>query len=169
MQTEKQTCTHYTLIKYSAPILVAEKVIFFTYYGTEHLLCSCQIILTVILHLYRRQNNQLTYDCSNKQNWIILQLQPFYGSLDFVRDYPGQLVPDFQDFLKQETVSGSGISWAICKSAPCPREITTPAPNQSFFTGWLPFLPPNQQHQRMITYISVVQYSNSWKVAQVDR
>ena len=30
--------------------------------------------------------------------------------------------------LKQETVSGSGISWAICKSAPCSRQITTPAP-----------------------------------------
>ena len=31
--------------------------------------------------------------------------------------------------LKQETVSGSGISWAICKSAPCSRQITTPAPH----------------------------------------
>ena len=29
--------------------------------------------------------------------------------------------------LKQETVSGSGISWAICKSAPCSRQTTTPA------------------------------------------
>ena len=50
--------------------------------------------------------------------------------------------------LKQETVSGSGISWAICKSAPHSRQITTPAPPPlSFFTGWMPFLPPNQQHQ----------------------
>jgi len=30
--------------------------------------------------------------------------------------------------LKQETVSGSGISWASCKSAPHSRQITTPAP-----------------------------------------
>jgi len=37
--------------------------------------------------------------------------------------------------LKQETVSGSGISWAICKSAPHSRQIT------------MPFLPPNQQRQ----------------------
>jgi len=36
-------------------------------------------------------------------------------------------------FLKQETVSGSGISWAICKSAPCSRQITTPAPHHSVF------------------------------------
>ena len=35
--------------------------------------------------------------------------------------------------LKQETHSGSGISWAICKSAPCPRQITTPAPHNSVF------------------------------------
>ena len=35
--------------------------------------------------------------------------------------------------LKQETVSGSGISKAICKSAPCSRQITTPAPHRSVF------------------------------------
>jgi len=47
--------------------------------------------------------------------------------------------------LKQETVSGSGISWAIFKSAPRSREITMPAPTTQFFTG--PFLLPNQQRQ----------------------
>jgi len=35
--------------------------------------------------------------------------------------------------LKQETVGGSGITWAICKSAPRSRQITTPAPHQSVF------------------------------------
>jgi len=35
--------------------------------------------------------------------------------------------------LKQKTVSGSGISWAICKSAPCSRQITMPAPHRSVF------------------------------------
>ena len=35
--------------------------------------------------------------------------------------------------LKQETVSGSGISWAICKSAPGSRQITMPAPHRSIF------------------------------------
>jgi len=33
--------------------------------------------------------------------------------------------------MKQETVSGSGISWAICKSAPRSRQITTPTPHHS--------------------------------------
>ena len=35
--------------------------------------------------------------------------------------------------LKQEKVSGSGISWAICKSAPRCRQITMPAPHHSVF------------------------------------
>jgi len=35
--------------------------------------------------------------------------------------------------LKQETVSGSGISWAICNSAPSSRQIKTPAHHHSVF------------------------------------
>ena len=35
--------------------------------------------------------------------------------------------------LKQETVSGSSISWAICKSAPRSRQITMPAIHHSVF------------------------------------
>ena len=50
--------------------------------------------------------------------------------------------------LKQETVSGSGISWAICKSASHSRQITMPVPPPlKFFTGRMPLLPPNQQRQ----------------------
>ena len=50
--------------------------------------------------------------------------------------------------LKQETVSGSGTSWAMYKSAPRSRQITMLASHHSvFFTGRMPFLPPNQQHQ----------------------
>ena len=44
-------------------------------------------------------------------------------------------------------MSGSGISWAICKSALHSRQITTSAPHHSVFTGRMPFLPPNQQRQ----------------------
>jgi len=44
-------------------------------------------------------------------------------------------------------VRGSGVSWAICKSAPHPRQITMPASHHSVFTGQMPFLPPNQQRQ----------------------
>ena len=44
-------------------------------------------------------------------------------------------------------MSGSGISWAMYKSAPCSRQMTTSAPHHSVFTGRMPFLPPNQQRQ----------------------
>jgi len=35
--------------------------------------------------------------------------------------------------LKQETVSGSGIRWAICKSSPRSSQKTMPAPHHSVF------------------------------------
>ena len=35
--------------------------------------------------------------------------------------------------LKQETVSGSCISWAVCMSAPHSRQTTTPTPHHSVF------------------------------------
>jgi len=37
------------------------------------------------------------------------------------------------DLLEQEIVSGSGIYWAVCKSAPCSRQTTTSAPHHSVF------------------------------------
>ena len=52
--------------------------------------------------------------------------------------------------LKQETVSGSGISWAICKSAPCFRQITMPAPHHSVFyrPDALPAAQPKHLYKR---------------------
>ena len=46
-------------------------------------------------------------------------------------------------------MSGSGISWAICKSAHRSRQITTPAHHSVFYRVFyrMPFLPPNQQCQ----------------------
>ena len=49
--------------------------------------------------------------------------------------------------LKQQTVSGSGIRWAICKSAPLSRQTTMPAPHRSAFYRPDAFLPPSQQCQ----------------------
>ena len=54
--------------------------------------------------------------------------------------------------LKQETASGSGISWAICKSAPRSRQITMPAPHHSVFTGRMPFLPLLNEFQIILLY-----------------
>ena len=50
------------------------------------------------------------------------------------------------DLLEQEIVSGSGICWAICRSAPHPRQPCQ-HPTTQFFTGRMPYLPPNQQRQ----------------------
>ena len=72
---------------------------------------------------------------------------PFFGTTRISRYQKGKPI---WILLKQETVSSSGISSAICKSAPCCRQITTPAPHVpplSFFTGRMPFLSPNQQRQ----------------------
>ena len=59
---------------------------------------------------------------------------PFNGPLSRTTQVSRyQKVKPISILLKQETVSGSGISWAICKSAPCSRQITTPAPHHSVF------------------------------------
>ena len=77
--------------------------------------------------------------------------------------------------LKQETVSGSGISWAVCKSAPRSRQIFMPAPHHSvFFTGRMPFLPPNQQRHstegtKKAKCISVKQYSRQLVISHFPK
>ena len=57
--------------------------------------------------------------------------------------------------LKQETVSGSSTSWAICKSAPRSRQPRQ-HPTIQFFAGQMPFLPPNQQHQSTDVWITTL-------------
>jgi len=44
--------------------------------------------------------------------------------------------------LEQETVRGSGISWAICKSASRSRQITMPLPHHSFLQAGCPSYRP---------------------------
>jgi len=58
---------------------------------------------------------------------------PFNGPLSGTTRVSRWEVKPIWILLKQETVSGSGISWAICKCAPCSRQITTPAPHHSDF------------------------------------
>ena len=83
--------------------------------------------------------------CNNTHTHTHTRLTAFFPGL------PGSActrkVKPVRILLKQETVSDSGISWAICKYAPRPRQMTTPAPNHSVCTGRMPFLSPNQQRQ----------------------
>jgi len=66
------------------------------------------------------------------------RLHPFNGPLSRTtrvsRYQKGtRKVKPIRILLKQEAVSGSGISWPICKSAPRSRQITKPAPQHSVF------------------------------------
>ena len=59
---------------------------------------------------------------------------PFNGPFPGLPGWDGtRKVKPIWILLKQETVSGSDISWAICKSAPRSRQITMPAPHHSVF------------------------------------
>jgi len=63
-------------------------------------------------------------------SWLVTHL--FNGPLSRTTQVSRyQKVKPIWILLKQETVSG--ISWAICKSAPRSRQITTPAPHHSVF------------------------------------
>jgi len=69
-------------------------------------------------------------------------------------------------------VSGTGISWAICKSAPCSRQTPTPAPHHSVFyrPDALPAAQPTvSKHWRHCIPLSHKVYSTTlvnskWKV-----
>jgi len=71
---------------------------------------------------------------------IVLLLQLFYSSMDFVWVFPGKKgktrIKEGKislDLLEQDIVSGSSITWDICKSASRPRQIATPASCHSVF------------------------------------
>ena len=55
---------------------------------------------------------------------------PFSGTTRVSRYQKGKTNLDFTEARDNEC---SGISWAICKSAPCSRQTTTPAPHHSVF------------------------------------
>ena len=66
--------------------------------------------------------------------WVTTNVGKPSATLPFLPGWAGtRKAKPIWILLKQETVSGSGISWAICKSAPRSRQITTPAPHRSVF------------------------------------
>ena len=72
--------------------------------------------------------------------------------------------------LKQETVSGSGISWAICKSAPCSRQITMPTPHHSVFyrPDALPAAQPtvSKHWRKQMLREAPKKFEHKWKLTQ---
>ena len=68
------------------------------------------------------------------QGWYVMNIHLFNGPLSRItRVSRYQKGKTIWIFLKQEAVSGSGISWALFKSASHSRQITTPAPTALFF------------------------------------
>ena len=74
--------------------------------------CTCHLQFWKLIHTHTR----LTALCPGLPGWVCTRkVKPIWI------------------LLKQETMSGSGISWAIWKFAPRSRQITTPAPHHSVF------------------------------------
>ena len=71
--------------------------------------------------------------------------------------------------LKQETVSSSGISWAICKCAPRSRQITMPAPHHSVF--YRPDALPAHTHAHAHTHTHTLNgpFSGTTRVSQYQK
>ena len=77
---------------------------------------SVSVCMHACMHMYVHTHTRLTALCPGPPGWARTRK-----------------VKTIWILLKQETVSVSGISWAICESAPRSRQITTPAPHRSVF------------------------------------
>ena len=98
--------------RYDVAVAVDTVVVFFTQRRIGH--CRVRRSLCSCTHTHTR----LTALCPELPGWASTRkVKPIWI------------------LLEQETVSGSGISWAICKSAPRSRQTTTQAPTTRFFTG----------------------------------
>ena len=97
-------------------------------------------LLTIIL-LYETVRQQIRFCSLAKQlsdKWLCYHTVHTYTHLTALcLGLPGSAgtrkIKPIWILLKEEAVSGSGISWAVCKSAPLSRQITTPAPHHSVF------------------------------------
>jgi len=79
-------------------------------------------------------SNKHTRTCTHARTHTHTHTHLFNGPFQGLPRWVGtRKVKPVWILLKQETVSGSGISWAIYKSAPRFRQITTPAPHHSVF------------------------------------
>ena len=105
--------------------------------STEYLLCVDFMMCVYLLTINRPHTHTHTHPFNGH----------FSGTTEVSRYQKGKPI---WILLKQETVSGSGISWAIRKSAPCSRQITTPAPHHSVFyrPDALPVAQPTASKQR---------------------
>ena len=128
-----------------------------------------------VLHCHQRRA-ELWPTCtalSSEEGWVVANTHthpfngPFSGTTQVSRYQKGKTN---LDLMKQETVSGSGISWAVCKSAPCSRQTTTPAPHHSVFyrPDALPAAQPTaskhwrQSTENLVKFVYVVFETYEW-------
>jgi len=84
--------------------------------GSQQQTCSSGLLLWARAQMHGHYNNHLTASFPGQPGWAgTRKVKPIWI------------------LLEQETVSGSGISWATCKSAPRSRQITTSVPHHSVF------------------------------------
>jgi len=108
--------------------------------------CASDSVLLAIVHVYE------LYLPIYLLLLLLLLLHPFNGLFSWttwVSQYlKGKTSLDLNEARDDGVWGCSGISWTICKqSAPHSRQITTPTPHHSIFTGRMLFLTPNQQCQ----------------------
>ena len=96
----------------------------FVYCSCCHHFSMCIYCINCYAIIWQRWSAGLS--CLIQYNLIYMFNGPFSGTTQVSRYQKKIWI-----LLKQETVSGSGISWAICKSAPRSRQITMPAPHDS--------------------------------------
>jgi len=115
-----------------------------------HYIAICRYIMTCFanINMFHKVVRVATYTRCGGIFDIHIHTRAFNGSFPGLPWSAGtRKVKPIWISLKEETVSGSGIRWGICKYAACSRQTTTPAPHHSGFTGRMPFLPPDQQCQ----------------------
>ena len=108
-----------TVISYKVYYLLNSQVMWnsarLNYVG-ENTMCLCSWIFRWICFVHTHTHTRLTALCPWLPGWArTRKVKPIWI------------------LLKQETVSGSGIGWAICKCASRSRQITLPGPHHSVF------------------------------------
>jgi len=92
---------------------------------------SAGLALRYLIYKWTHTHTRLTAPCPGLPRWAGTRKVPIWI------------------LLKQETTSGSGISWAICKSASRSRQITTPAPHHSVFKAGCPSCRPTNSVKKL--------------------
>jgi len=140
-------CCTFTVLRWEELLWLALSLTYLCYFASSRCARYCVSLLTYLKnHKSKHTHIRLMALCPGLPGWAgTRKVKPMWIS------------------LKQEIVSGRGISWAICKSAPRCRQITMPAPTTLFFyrPDALPAAQPTaSKHWRLhTTHLNFTKYS----------